>query len=97
LATWSLERKLAALQCGANQYANQHVDFLCGEFVDMIHKGQWFLLPAHIVISDPNLHLSPLGVVVQLGCHPRTICDFSFLCVTDETVDMAAADSMQFG
>jgi hypothetical protein len=79
MTTWSLERKLAALQCGAHQSAKQHVD----EFVDMINKGQWVLLPAHVVMADPNLRLNPLGVVSQLGRRPRTICDYSFFCVND--------------
>jgi hypothetical protein len=65
--------------------------------VDMIHKGQWVLLPAHVVLYDPSLHLSHLGVVPQLGRRPWTICDYSFFCVNDETVDMAPAESMQFG
>jgi hypothetical protein len=94
---WSLDRKLSVLQQGGHQSAKQHLDFLCGKFVDMIHKGQWILLPAHMVLSDPNLRLGPLGVVPQLGRRPRTICDYSFFCVNDETIDMAPAESMQFG
>jgi hypothetical protein len=65
---WSLDRKLSTLQRGGgHQSAKEHVDFLCGELVDMIHKGQWVLLPAHMVLSEPNLRLRPLGVVPQLG------------------------------
>jgi hypothetical protein len=94
---WLLEGKLAALQCGAHQSANHHVDFLCGELIDIIHKGQWVLLPAHLTLSDPNLSLNPFGVMPQLGCRPRTICDYSLFCVSDDTVDTSPYESMPFG
>jgi hypothetical protein len=41
------------------------MEFLCEDFVDMIHKGHWVLLPARLVLDDNNLQLSPLGVVPQ--------------------------------
>jgi hypothetical protein len=94
---WCLDRNLSALQRGAYQSAKQHVDFLCGELMDMIHKDQWVVLPSHLMLSYPSLRLSPLGVVPQLGQRPQTICGCSFFCVNDETVDMASAESMQFG
>jgi hypothetical protein len=62
---WSMTQKLAALHRGTHQSANQHVEFLCKEFVDMIHKGQWILLPARLLLNTRNLRLSPLGVVPQ--------------------------------
>jgi hypothetical protein len=97
MAPWPLERNMVALQYGAHQSVKQHVDLLCGEFVDMIHKGQWVLFPAHVVMSDPNLRISPLGVVTQLSIRPRTICEYLFFCVNDETVDMAPSESLHFG
>jgi hypothetical protein len=57
---WSMQRKVEALKRGSHQSANLHQDFLCEEFVDMIHKGQWVLLPAHLVMDETNLRLSPM-------------------------------------
>jgi hypothetical protein len=37
--TWSLQHKLATLERGYHQSANQHVEFLCEDFIDMINKG----------------------------------------------------------
>ena len=36
-----------------------------GEFVDMINKGQWIVLPCSVVQHLPGLPVSPLGVVPQ--------------------------------
>jgi hypothetical protein len=73
------------------------VDFLCGEFIDMIKKGHWILLPATLVLNNRNLRLSPLGVVPQRECRPRTICDYSFFLVNNDTIELFPAESMQFG
>jgi hypothetical protein len=62
---WSMNQKLAALHRGTHQSANQHVEFLCKEFVDMIRKVQWILLPARLLMNARNLRLIPLGVVPQ--------------------------------
>jgi hypothetical protein len=47
---WYLQQKVEALKQGSHQSAMLHKDFLCEEFVDMIHKVQWVLLPAHLVV-----------------------------------------------
>jgi hypothetical protein len=96
-APWSLQQKLSALERGSHQPAKQHVDFLCSEFIDMIKKGQWILLPATQVLNNRNIRISPLGVVPQQECHPRTIYDYSFLLVNDDTIQLCPAESMQFG
>jgi hypothetical protein len=96
-APWSLQRKLSALERGSHQSAKQHVDFLCSEFVDVIKKGQWILLPATQVLNNRNLRLSPLGVVPQRERRPRTICDYSFFLVNYDTIELCPAESMQFG
>jgi hypothetical protein len=93
---WSLGRKLTTLQRGAHQSMKQHVDFLSGEFVGTIHKGQWVLLPTHLMMSDPHFHLSPLGVAPQLGHRPQNTFGYYFLCVNDDAVEMATAESIQF-
>jgi hypothetical protein len=63
----------------------------------MIHKGQWILLPAHLVLADKNLRISPFDVVPQRDRRPRTICDYSFFFVNFDTIPLAPAESMQFG
>jgi hypothetical protein len=96
-APWTLQQKLAALARGFHQSAKQHVDFLCGEFVNMIQKGQWILLPSKLLLDNHNLRLSPLGVVPQRDRRPRTICDYSFFLVNDDTIELCPEQSMQFG
>jgi hypothetical protein len=64
-ALWSRKQKLEALKHVPHQYALEHVDFLWGEFIDMIHKGPRILLPAHTVLHGKNLHLSLLCIVPQ--------------------------------
>jgi hypothetical protein len=63
----------------------------------MIRKGQWVLLPAHLVLDENNLRLSPLGVVPQRDRRPCTICDYSFFFVNLDTIPLAPPESMQFG
>jgi hypothetical protein len=94
---WTLKQKLQALSRGAHLSAINHVDFLRDEFVSMNAKGQWVVLPARLVIDKTNLRLSPLDVVPQRDFQPRTISDYSFFLVNEDTVPLAPAESMQFG
>jgi hypothetical protein len=84
-----MQRKVEARNRGSHQSTNLHQDFLCEEFVDMIHKGQWVPLPAHLVTDETNLRLSPLGVAPQQDRRPRTICDYSLFSVNLDTVPLA--------
>jgi hypothetical protein len=72
-------------------------NFFRDEFVNMTDKGQWVVLPARLVLNQTNLRLSPLGVVPQRDRRPRTISDYSFFMVNEDTADLAPAESMQFG
>ncbi|CAB9501094.1 unknown protein [Seminavis robusta] len=45
----------------------------------------------------PDLRLSPLGVVPQRERRPRTICDYTFFGVNEETEETAPMEAMQFG
>jgi hypothetical protein len=94
---WDDQRKRDAMQRGSHQSALKHEWFLWKEFVDLILKGKWVLLPADLVLKEPNLRLSPLGVVPQRERQPRTICDYSFFLVNLDTIPLAPAESMQFG
>jgi hypothetical protein len=77
--------------------AINHVEFLRDEFVNMTDKGQWVVLPARLVLNQTNLRLSPLDVVPQRDRRPRTISEYSFFMVNEDTVNLAPAESMQFG
>ena len=94
---WSRERISQALARGAHQSCMAYVDFLCDEFVDMIQKGQFVILPASEAMKLPGLRISPPGVVPQAERRPRMIVDYSFSGVNDETLPLAPIEAMQFG
>ena len=84
-APWSMERKKGALVRGPHKSAKEHRAFLREECASMIKKGHWVLLPAKPVMTEPELRLSPLGVVPQRERRPRTISDCSYFGVNDDT------------
>jgi hypothetical protein len=94
---WSRAQKRSALKRGSHQSACHKTDVLCEEFFDMIQKGHWVLLPAHWVLEDDNLRISPLKVVPQRDRRPRTIFDYFFFLVNLDTIPLAPTESMQFG
>ena len=94
---WEQERRDEALRRGPHKSAKEHIDFLREEFVDMILKGHWSLLPARLLSNELVLRLSPLGVVPQRDRRPRTICDYTFFGVNPETLPLAPQEAMQFG
>jgi hypothetical protein len=61
----SLKQELEELKYGPYQSNREHADFLCGKIDDMLHKGQWIMVIAHMVLHDKNLILSPLGILSQ--------------------------------
>jgi hypothetical protein len=86
---WSQERKLDALLWGPHQSTYQNIPFLGQEFVDIIHKGQWILLPASLVLSDLNLHLSHLGIVLRRDWLPITHSDCTVCFINEDMVAVA--------
>ena len=74
---WSLPKLRASLARGAPQSCNAHLDFLNDEFVDMIHKGQWVVLPATMSLELEGVRLSPPGVIPQQDRRPRWICNYT--------------------
>ena len=72
---WSRQRCLDALERGPHKSCAEHIEFLEEEFVDMIKKGQWVILPAAVAMTLPGLRASPPGVVPQRGRRPRWIGD----------------------
>ena len=94
---WSKRQRRSAIQRGSHKSGKEHLPFLHQEFVDMIRKGHWILLPSEVVIALRDFHASPIGVVPQRDRRPRTISDYSFFDVNDETVPLVHSEAMQFG
>ena len=96
-APWSRQQLTAAVRRGPHRSCIDHIDFLEEEFVDMINKEQWIVLPYSSVKHLPGLRLSPPGVVPQRGRRPRWICDYTWSGVNNDTTPLAPLDAMQFG
>ena len=94
---WSRKQLHHSLKRGAHKSCFEYLEFLEEEFIDMINKDQWVILPYSAVKDLPGLRLSPPGVVPQRERRPRWICDYSFYAVNLDTLPLAALESMQFG
>jgi hypothetical protein len=86
----------AAVLRGAHRSTSQCREFLREEFADMMEAGQWLVLPYAAVQHLIGLRLSPTGVVPQANRRGRTIVDYLFSFVNQETKRLAP-DSLQFG
>ena len=75
---WTRHQVQRALRRGPHKSCYEHLDFLNEEFIDMINKGQWIILPYSAVQHLPGLRVSPPGVVPQRERRPRWICDYSW-------------------
>lgn len=95
--SWSRKQLHHSLKRGAHKSCFEYLEFLEEEFIDMINKDQWVILPYSVVQDLPGLRLSPPGVVPQRERRPRWICDYSFYAVNLDTLPLAALESMQFG
>jgi hypothetical protein len=94
---WTPQQLDQAIARGPHQSCKEHLAFLSDEFVDMIEKGQWTILPYSAIRDFLHLRLSPPGVVPQRDRRPRWIVDYSFYRVNQDTLPLIAEDSMQFG
>jgi hypothetical protein len=94
---WTMAQKEAALARGPHQSSDAHTAFLHSEFFAMIQKKHLILLPAALVTTEEELGISPLGVLPQQDRRIRSIIDYTFYCINEETVVMAPPESMQFG
>jgi hypothetical protein len=54
-APWTRERALEALQRGPHKSSEEYADFLAGEMVEFMQRGQWVVLPASELLNDPIL------------------------------------------
>ncbi|KAL3826648.1 hypothetical protein ACHAXA_009089 [Cyclostephanos tholiformis] len=79
------------------EYAPMYLDYLKEEFIDMINKGQWIVLLYSAIRHLPGLRISPPGVIPQWDHRPHWIVDYSWWDVNDDTLPLAAMESMQFG
>jgi hypothetical protein len=52
---WTHQHLQRALSWGPHCSSLEYIDFLHEEFVDMINKGQWVILPAKAVLHLPGL------------------------------------------
>jgi hypothetical protein len=94
---WTRQQIQRALSWSPHESAYEYLDYLTDEFVDMINKGQWIVLPYSAVKHLPGLCISPLGVIPQRDRHPCWIVDYSWWAINDDTLPLAAMESMQFG
>jgi hypothetical protein len=83
---WSHVQKEAALKRGPHQSTKAHMGVLRGEFAAMIQKKQWILLSASLVMTEEELRLSPLGFLPQREWRPRSIIDYMFYLINEDTV-----------
>ena len=74
---WSNHKLDKAIRRGPHRSCEEYIDFLEEEFIDMIRKEQWVILPYHVANKLPGLQLSPPGVVPQRGCRPGWICNYT--------------------
>jgi hypothetical protein len=63
----------------------------------MTAKGHWVTLPYKVVAGYPGLRISPMGVVPQKERRPRTIVDYSYSDLNDDTWKKGPQHAMQFG
>jgi hypothetical protein len=94
---WSQARINAALKRAPHKSAKIEHAFLRKELRDMIKKGHWMLLPGSLVKNLKNLRISPIDVVPQRDRRSRTIIDYSFYNVNEDTAPIAPREPMQFG
>ena len=94
---WTRQQIQRALSRGPHNSAHEYLDYLEEEFIDMINKGQWIVLPYSAVSHLPGLRISPPGVIPQRDRRPRWIVDYSWWDVNNDTLPLAAMESMQFG
>ena len=94
---WDIKRLDEAVQRGPHQSAKIKASFLNEEFIDMIHKSQWVILPYSVASKLKNLHISPPGVVPQRDRRDRWICDYTYSGVGPNTIALVPQEAMQYG
>ena len=94
---WTSQELQEAICRGSHVLARHHADFLRSEMATMAAQGFWVVLPATLALDLPGVRVAPIGVVPQRNRRPRTIVDYSFWFLNEETLREHLPDSMQFG
>ena len=94
---WSAGKIESALKRGSHKSSENGIDFLRNEFVDMMEKQQWIVLPADMIKQIYNMQLIPIGLVPQKNCRDKMISDNSYFNVNNDTFKIAPLEAMQFG
>ena len=94
---WTTARRDAAMKRGPHKSAIEHSSFLDEEMATMVARGQWMVLPYSVVREMDRLRVAPIGVVPQHDRRPRTIVDYTFYRLNEETVLLGPSEAMQFG
>jgi hypothetical protein len=77
--------------------ARQHKDVFLEDMYKYIFMGYWTVLPYRAACHFPALHLDPAGVVPQPDHRLRSIIDYSFYGLNEDTCPLAPHHAMQFG
>jgi len=94
---WPQQQTAAAISRGPHQSAYTYQEFLRNEMADMMMRAFWSALPCSKVRHLKGLRVSPIGVVPQHERRPRTIVDYSFLGLNQETLKLSPQEAAQFG
>ena len=94
---WTKTQVQQALHRGPHRSCYDYINFLSNEFIEMINKAQWVVLPFDAVKNLPGLRISPPGVIPQRDRRPRWIVDYTWSGVNDDTAPVIHKEAMQFG
>jgi hypothetical protein len=95
---WSKSKLCHLLRRGPHVSAKiLYRDFLFEDFLDMVQKGYWTILPFRSLQQFSHLKLSPAGVIPQRKGRPRPIMDYSFIGVNDQSLHLSPTHAMQLG
>ena len=84
---WIQRKKETALAQGCHKSTLECMSF---ENLFSRYDQEWVLLPVDLVKDHPNLAFSPPGVVLQWDYRPRTILDYSYFLVNDDTSKLSS-------
>jgi hypothetical protein len=88
-AQWPAAKIDSTIKRGPHKSALKDSLFLRREFAAMMHKGQWTVIPAYLTRRLKGVRMSPVGIMSQRDRFPRTIMDYSFYDVNEDTATVA--------
>ena len=87
----------AALRYGAHDYISKEVVFVYQELVEQVKAIHAVVFPFSSVSDLPNLCISPVAAIPQVGWRPCLIFDFTWSGLNQATDRVAPEESMRFG